>query len=169
MFNSLHRTYGNNTCEPFHAGGSCNDVLLPFPTVLTNLTRSVQTEATGSVDTIIGALSQFQAPQHCFLAAVPLLCRYSFPTCDPAYRVPTYQPICRRGCEIVRDFLCREPWREMIRLLDLLEFDYLDSPDCAPLGDTEAGDSPMCIDTLNKGRGSLILSEAPPPIYSRTL
>ncbi len=63
------------------------DVLSPFPHVLTNLSRSLQVDATGSVDTIIGGLDQFMAPEHCFLAATPLLCRYSFPTCDPAFQV----------------------------------------------------------------------------------
>lgn len=126
--------------------------MTPFPDVLTNLSRSSnQTIASGTIATILGALVQFQAPKYCTEAVIPLLCRYTFPTCDPAYRMPTYQPICRRDCEVVRDFLCREPWAAMLRLLALLDFQYLDQPDCDPLRNTEAGDSPMCINTLNKG------------------
>lgn len=144
-------TYGNNTCEVFYAGGACTQVLLPFPQVLTNLSRADQSNAIVTVDTILGGLVQYMAPQHCFLVAHPLLCRYTFPTCDPAYRDPTYQPICRRDCQVVRDFLCRELWQAMLQLLTVLEFDYVDPPDCEPLGDTEAGDAPMCISILNKG------------------
>lgn len=103
------------------------------------------------MEQIIFGLQDFKAPEHCFLAAIPLLCRYSFPTCDPAYREPTYQPICRRDCAIVRDFLCRDAWTAMLMLLSLLEFDYLDPPNCDPLENTEGGDTPMCIGTLNKG------------------
>lgn len=114
------------------------------------MTRSVQQLATGSVEAIIFGLRDFEAPQHCFLAAIPLLCRYSFPTCDPSYREPTYQPICPRDCEVVRDFLCRDAWQAMLDLLSLLEFDYLDTPDCDPLENTEGGTAPMCISTLNK-------------------
>ena len=130
----------------------CSAVLAPFPEVLTNLSRSAQTEAIGAVNNIVGALEGFMAQEHCFQAALPLLCRYSFPTCDPAYHNATYQPICRRDCEIVRDFLCREPWRAMVKLINILDFDYLDEPNCEPLRNTEAGDSPMCISTLNKGQ-----------------
>lgn len=155
-------TYGNNTCESFHAGGSCTDILTPFsPHLLTNLSRSVQTEATGSVEQILFGLQDFKAPEHCFLAAIPLLCRYSFPTCDPAYEQPTYQPICRRDCVVVRDFLCREAWQAMLMLLSLLNFDYLDTPNCDPLEDTEGGDSPMCIGTLNKDSIPLPLPSGP--------
>jgi len=81
------------------AGGVCSPVLSHFPYIITNLSRSMQSEALGSVDAIVYGLNQFQAPEHCFRAAIPLLCRYSFPTCDPAYRTPTYQPICRRDCD----------------------------------------------------------------------
>lgn len=150
-FIPITRTYGNNTCEPFTARSSCTNILSPFPLVITNLSRSVQSEATGSVETILAGLMDFKAPEHCFFTAIPLLCRYSFPTCDPAYKIPTYQPICRRDCEIVRDFLCREPWQAMLKLLELLQFDYLDAPDCNPLSNAEAGEAPMCISTLHRG------------------
>lgn len=124
----------------------------PFPLILTNLSRAEdQSAGLQTVQTIIGGLHAFNTPQHCISVAVPLLCRYSFPTCDPAYREPTYQPICQRDCTIVRDFLCREPWQAMVALLSVLDFDYLDTPDCDPLDDTEAGSSPMCISTINKG------------------
>ena len=137
----------------FYAGSQCTDVLSPFPDVLTNLSRSTQEEGIESAEAIIYGLNDFRAPQHCIEAAIPLLCRYSFPTCDPAYRSPTYQPICRTDCEMVRDFLCRDAWQAMLKLLNLLNLEYLDTPDCEPLSDTEAGNTPMCIGTLNKGVG----------------
>ena len=40
----------------------------------------------------------------------------------------------------------------MERLIPLLNLETLDQPDCEPLEYIEAGDSPMCISTLNKGR-----------------
>ena len=127
------------------------NILQPFPVILTNRSRGTQVEGLRSVESIIAGLDSFMAPEHCFLVAIPLLCRYSFPTCDPAYQVPTYQPVCRRDCRVVRDFLCREPWIEMLNLLELLNFDYLDAPDCEPLEEPVAGTAPMCISTLNKG------------------
>ncbi len=53
----------------------------------------------------------------------------------------------------MRDFLCREPWQEMVRLINLLNLGYIDQPDCDPLENPEGGDSPMCISTINKGEG----------------
>jgi len=40
----------------------------------------------------------------------------------------------------------------MLGLIGLLNFQYLDQPDCEPLLSKEAGESPMCINTLNKGK-----------------
>lgn len=149
---SLFRTYGNLTCEPFYAGGYCQDILQVYPYVVTNFSRSDQVYARGSLNRIIETLFAFRASSECIHAAIPLLCRYSFPTCDPAFGIPVYQPICRRGCEIVRDYLCKEPWQQMIQLLNILNLDVIDQPDCEPLKYVNGGDAPMCIDTLDGGQ-----------------
>lgn len=88
----------------------------------------------------------------CLQQAIPLLCRYSFPTCDPAYNIPVYQRICRRGCEIIRDLICPEPWQQMLRVLSVLDLGgAVDTPDCGPLEYANAGMPPMCISTLDGG------------------
>ena len=144
-------TYGNLTCERYVAGGFCQEVLGVFPEVVTNLSRSDQLGGRDSSDAIVSVLFQFQASFHCINAAIPLLCRYSIPTCDPAFDIPVYQPICRRDCEIVRDFICPEPWQIMLQLLRLVNFGVIDQPDCEPLSDSNAGDAPTCISTLDGG------------------
>lgn len=166
QYYNYYSTYGNNICEPFYAGGSCTDILSPFPDIITNLSRSVQTLAIGSVENIFYGLQIFNAPQHCILAATPLLCRYSFPTCDPAYRAPTYQPICLRDCEVVRDFLCREAWQAMLKILAVITLDYLDTPSCDSLENPEGGDAPMCINTVNKGTNTGGMLGAPCPFIA---
>ena len=152
---NTNRTYGNLTCGKYVSGGFCQDILGIFPEVLTNLSRSDQIGGSNSIDMIISVLAG--ASPYCQVAAIPLLCRYTFPTCDPAFDIPVYQPICRRDCEIVRDFICPEPWQIMLQLLSLLDFGVIDQPDCGPLRYASAGNAPMCISTLDGGGQSCVL------------
>lgn len=148
---SPFRTYGNLTCEPYYAGGDCQTILEVYPSVVTNFSRSDQIFARHIVDRIILTLYEFRASEECIHNAIPLLCRYSFPTCDPAYSIPVYQPVCRRDCEIVRDFLCKEPWQQMVQLINILNLSVIDQPNCGPLKYANAGAAPMCISTLDGG------------------
>lgn len=147
----LFRTYGNLTCEPYYAGGDCQPILGLYPSVVTNFSRSDQIYAKRVVDRIILTLYEFRASDECIHNAIPLLCRYSFPTCDPAYNIPVYQPVCQRDCEIVRDFLCKEPWQRMVQLINILNLSVIDQPNCGPLKYVNAGAAPMCISTLDGG------------------
>ena len=122
-----------------------------YPYVVTNFSRSDQIFAKAIVNEIILTLYDFMASSECLRKAIPLLCRYSFPTCDPAFGIPVYQPICRRGCEIVRDYVCKEPWQQMVQLINILNLSVIDQPDCGPLRYVNGGDAPMCIDTLDGG------------------
>ena len=144
-------TYGNNTCEPYVAGGHCGKILSSFPGIVSNYSRpSAQFGAKELANQFIKALISFGASERCLELAVPTVCRWTIPTCDPAFRVPTYQPLCRLDCEILRDFVCREPWERMLEFLHLLEVP--DTPDCSPLNNTEAGDAPMCVATTRTGK-----------------
>ena len=100
-------------------------------------------------DQFVNALVGFDASEICLELAVPMVCRWTIPTCDPAFRVPTYQPLCRHDCEVIRDFVCKRPWLEMLELLHLLNIP--DEPDCSPLVNTEAGNAPMCVGTIQTG------------------
>ena len=151
LFLLLFRTYGNLTCEPYYAGGDCQPILGLYPSVVTNFSRSDQIYAKRVVDRIILTLYEFRASDECIHNAIPLLCRYSFPTCDPAYNIPVYQPVCQRDCEIVRDFLCKEPWQRMVQLINILNLSVIDQPNCGPLKYVNAGAAPMCISTLDGG------------------
>ena len=121
--------------------------------MVTNFTRADQVGTKEFTDLVFFVLNEIKSTTaQCVKVATPLLCRYIFPTCDPAYEVPVYQPICRRDCEIVRDFYCPEPWQEMLRYLSLIPFGaVIDQPNCDPLKDANAGAAPMCISTLDGG------------------
>ncbi len=127
-----------------------------FPSVITNLSRSNQLTARTANDRIISTLDDFKSTSECIDLAVPLLCRYSFPTCDPAFVEPTYQPICRRDCHAAQFFLCREPWMQMEELIRVLELTVIDQPNCEPLSNPEAGTAPMCITTVSVFEGKAI-------------
>ncbi len=149
----LYSTYGNNTCDPYISGGPCQSVLEIFPTVVTNWSRSNQRTARYANDRILQTLDTFKSTQECIKLATPLLCRYSFPTCDPAYEIPTYQPICRRDCLAAQHFVCREPWLQMEELIRVLELTVIDQPNCVPLENPNGGGTPMCISTVDIFRG----------------
>ena len=150
QIHTIHRTFGNNTCEPYIAGGACTAILSRFPGIVNNNSREgAQFAAKGTVDLFINALTSFNASERCVELAIPMVCRWIIPTCDPAFRVPTYQPLCRYDCEILRDFVCRKPWEEMLEFLHILQSP--DTPDCSPLTNTVAGDAPMCVATTRTG------------------
>ena len=143
---NIYSTYGNNTCEPYRAGGHCEDILSRFPGIISNYSRlGAQFGAKGFADLFINAMISFGASERCMKLIIPTVCRWIIPTCDPAFRVPTYQPLCRYDCEIMRDFVCKRPWEKLLELLHLLEVS--DILDCSPLNNTEGGDAPMCVRT----------------------
>ena len=89
----------------------------------------------------------------CQQAALKLLCRYIFPTCDPAFTSPTYNPICRRACYTLEDFLCKDFFIGLKLAItnQILDVSTIDPPLCSPLKNTEAGNAPMCLSTLDGG------------------
>ncbi len=92
--------------------------------------------------------------EQCLNVLTPFLCRYAFPTCDPAfgYDTPTPQAICRRDCEIVRDFYCPEVWQELLRNLSAVPDGGAGIlPDCGLLSDADGGTAPMCVSILDGG------------------
>ena len=101
-----------------------------------------------------GSSSSVPISDVCIEQALVLLCRYVFPTCDPAFVNPTYQPICRRACFTLQDFLCREFFKQLGLAIQagLLEGSIIDPPVCGPLMDNEAGNAPDCISTLDGGK-----------------
>lgn len=148
--NILHSTYGNNTCERYIAEGYCERVLSVFPGIISNHSREEnQFGAKAIADQFVEALVGFDASEICLQLAIPIVCRWTIPTCDPAFAVPTYQPLCRYDCEVLRDFVCKKPWEKMLELLHILNVP--DRPDCSPLSNTEAGDAPMCVGTTRTG------------------
>ena len=122
-----------------------------FPSVVTNFSRSDQVVASSYVEFVVDALYALQPSPLCIQAAIPLLCRYSFPTCDPAYTYPTYQPICQWDCRMMRDFVCKDPWRRMLEFSAIIDLGVLDDFDCSPLKEADGGNSPMCISTFTEG------------------
>ena len=94
---------------------------------------------------------------YCQQEALKLLCRYVFPTCDPAFREPTSQAICRKACFTLEDFLCKDFYivLKLVIQANLIDTSVIDPPLCGPLDDTEAGNVPDCISTLDGGGWSL--------------
>ena len=132
------------------AEGHCEDVLSVFPGIVSNYSRmGNQFGAKTVADQFMDALIQFDASVKCLELAIPLVCRWTIPTCDPAFVEPTYQPLCRYDCEVLRDFVCKRPWEKMLELLHILKIP--DRPDCSPLSNTEAGDAPMCVGSIRTG------------------
>ena len=117
-----------------------------------------QSDYTATANVLGGILNQI-AHQKCMQLILPLLCRYIFVTCDPAYNTSVhqvYQPICRHGCDVVSLFACPVVWILLQTQLSNLEFGVLDAPLCDPLDDASGGDVPDCIDTTDGGKNLCI-------------
>ena len=149
--------YGNLACEQFNQSGS---FCAPFLTdlgadIIVNYSRVRDQSDYTATANVLGVILNQIAHQKCLDVILPLLCRYVFVTCDPAYNTSVhqvYQPICRHGCDVVSLFVCPDAWRLLITQLSNLEFGTLDPPLCDPLGNANGGDVPDCIDTTDGGK-----------------
>lgn len=96
--------------------------------------------------------SQLTVHKQCLKVLLPFVCRWVFPTCDPAFNVSIEQYVCRRGCEILTNFVCNEVWLTILSQIDNLSFLSVDIPVCDYLEYANGGEAPNCIDTLDGGR-----------------
>ena len=149
-FSSFFRTYGNLTCDVFNATSMC-DKWLSGLTVVTNHSRSGQQKAARDIGDLFQAFLSSRPSQQCLSRAAPLLCRYAFPTCDPAFGIPVYQPLCKWDCEIVRDIFCPNEWQKLLKAGDLADLGVIDRFNCTKLSQPNAGSAPMCISTQDGG------------------
>lgn len=154
---------GNLTCEAYNQDGFCSQYLQPLGAdIIVNYSRvDDQGGYSRTANTLYVALQQLAqagvAHQKCLDFLLPLLCRYVFVTCDPAYNTSVdfvYQPICRRGCDIVSLFVCPAVWQLLLHQLPNLAFGAVDTPLCDPLENANGGDVPDCIDTTDGGKSS---------------
>ena len=167
-------TFGDLQCTPYcfpavvNPAEFCGALFarIGSPPYVLNLTRT-----NNSLDyitffaTAAGILSDFQTlsarvldqgvplSSYCQQEALKLLCRYVFPTCDPAFREPTYQPICRRACLTLENFLCSDFFVVLKAAIQsgIINTAIIDPPLCDPLEDVEAGDVPDCISSSDGG------------------
>ena len=95
--------------------------------------------------------SQLTVHKQCLDVLLPFVCRWVFPTCDPAFNVSVEQYICRRGCEILTNFVCNEVWMTVIAQAGILDFLSVSVPICDFLERSNGGEAPDCIDTLDGG------------------
>ena len=146
------RTYGDLTCDPFKSGGACEPWLGDVPCLVTNHSRSNQSVASLNIQYLLGALLYLNPSQQCLYRAVPLLCLYAIPPCDPAFDIPVYQPICHWDCTIIRDFACPAEWQALVAFQNtLVNISVIDPFDCNLLKTPNAGDAPLCVSTLDGG------------------
>ena len=143
------------TCDQYYDGvpdSKCQWVFssTPFP-VINNHSRGTFSAIYEDVNKIFTVLGGSGSPTVCSVIAAPLLCYFQFPFCDPAFRVPVFQPMCRWDCELIRDFVCPVEWNTMRRLEGILGFGVVDRFNCELLDDSNAGDAPMCISRLDNG------------------
>ena len=151
---------GNLTCEAYNQVGFCSQFLEPLgANIIVNYSRvNDQTGYTATANVLNRALVNLAqagvAHEKCLDVIRPLLCRYIFVTCDPAYDTSVdfvYQPICRHGCDVISLFVCPAVWQILVQQLAILEFGVLDAPLCEPLENANGGDVPDCIDTTDGG------------------
>ena len=102
-------TYGNLSCDWYDVGDPICQQVFYYP-VINNHSRGDFVTIYGDLQSIFGALGLTGAASICSRNAAPLLCHFTFLYCDPAFLEPVYQPLCRRDCELMRDFMCKEEW-----------------------------------------------------------
>jgi len=151
--------FGNLTCETFTVNetGFCAPFLRPLGAdIIVNHSRVSSTADYKKIAVSLQQVLDEVAHDKCLEFLVPLLCRYVYVTCDPAFNDPIYQPICRHACDVISLFTCQRVWELLTRQLSILQFGILDTPQCEPLENANGGDAPDCIDTTDGGM-SLVL------------
>ena len=108
-------------------------------------------ENTASLIYLFLSSSQLTVHRQCLKVLLPFVCRWVFPTCDPAFNVSIEQYICRRGCEIFTNFICNEVWSAVISQSNNIDFRSVSIPICDSLEHSNGGEAPDCIDTLDGG------------------
>lgn len=115
--------------------------------------RNISTsEITASAFYNLLTTSQLTVHKQCLNVLLPFVCRWVFPTCDPAFNVSIEQYICRRGCEILTNFVCNEVWLAVLSQVNNLDFLSVNIPICDFLKRSNGGEAPDCIDTLDGGK-----------------
>lgn len=148
-------------CETFNQNGSfCAPYLTGLGAdIIVNYSRVRNQSDYTTTANVLGQILNQIAHKKCLDLITPLLCRYVFVTCDPAYNTSihqVYQPICRRGCDVISLFACPMVWRLLLTQLSNLQFGVLDAPLCDPLDDANGGDVPDCIDTTDGGKFNVV-------------
>ena len=144
------------TCLTYTPAGFCGDFqsIFDYPVKIAvntshagNITKS---QDTANIFKVL-LTSQLNVHKQCLRYLLPFICRWTFPTCDPAYNVSIEQYICRRACEILTNFVCNEVWLFVLSQLNNLKFLAVNIPICDHLDRANGGEAPDCIDTLDGG------------------
>ena len=142
------------SCVTYQPTGICKDFQskLDHPVkIAVNTSDGIETSqlTAGIFNNLL--TSQLSVHKHCLDELLPFICRWVFPTCDPAYNISVEQYTCRRTCEIFTNFVCNEVWLIILSQLDILHFYGVSVPVCDNLDRVNGGDVPDCIDTLQGG------------------
>ena len=135
--------------------GICKDFQSGFEhpvKIATNTTNGIATNEFTSAVFYTLLTSRLAVHKQCLNALLPFICRWVFPTCDPAYNVSVQQYTCRRTCEIFTNFVCNEVWLFVLSQIGILDFGTVGVPVCDTLDRANGGDLPDCFDTLQGGK-----------------
>ena len=153
--------FGNLTCEQYSQVESfCTPYIPSGADIIVNYSIVNSQSAYSQTANLLGSVLRKIAHKKCLELILPLLCRYVFVTCDPAYNTSehqVYQRICRHGCDVVSLFACPMVWRLLNAQLSNLAFGVVSAPLCDPLEDANGGDVPDCIDTTDGGNVVIIM------------
>ena len=144
------------TCVNYNSTEVCENFqsIFDYPVkIAVDLTHGENISASQRTALIFYGLltSHLTVHKQCLDVLLPFVCRWVFPTCDPAFNVSVEQYICRRGCEILTNFVCNEVWMTVIAQAGILDFLSVSVPICDFLERSNGGEAPDCIDTLDGG------------------
>lgn len=155
----LHATYLfiEIACLTYKPVGICQDFQSIFDhpvKIAVNTSHAGNISASQRTSFIFHHLltSELTVHKQCLNVLLPFVCRWVFPTCDPAFNVSVEQYICRRACEILTNFVCNEVWLYILSQIGNLRFLAVNIPICDFLERSNGGDAPDCINTLDGGR-----------------
>ena len=144
------------SCVSYTPTGPCRDLLLTYDhpvKFVVNTSRGANISVyQGTVNTFFGVLDTLDPPKQCLIVLQRFICHWLFSTCDPAFNVSVNQHICRRGCEILSTFVCREAWSTVIGQRNIIDFGVVDPPNCMERSFANGGDAPDCIDPADGGK-----------------
>ena len=96
------------------------------------------------LENFVTAFERKGTTDQCREIILELTCGTGFPMCDLSTDIRRPLPVCREYCEYVLNEVCLNDFRDIRKVLPLLDIAPLPVPNCSVLPSMHGGDTPTC-------------------------